>query len=46
MTFIVNHDGVVFSKDHGPDTQTVVRDIETFDPDPTWRREPAIEPMP
>jgi hypothetical protein len=46
MTFIVNHDGVVFSKDLGPDTHTVARDIQTFDPDPTWQREPDIEPIP
>lgn len=44
MTFIVNHDGVVFSKDLGPDTHTVARDILSFDPDPTWRREAAMEP--
>lgn len=46
MTFTVNHDGVVFSKDLGPDTHTAARDIQTFDPDPTWQREPAIEPIP
>ena len=45
MTFIVNHDGVVFSKDLGPDTHTAARAIQSFDPDPTWRREPAIEPI-
>ena len=44
MTFIVNHDGVVFAKDLGPDTPTVARDIQTFDPDPSWHREPDIEP--
>ncbi len=46
MSFIVNHDGVVFSKDLGPDTQTVARDIQAFDPDPTWQREPAVELIP
>jgi len=44
MTFIVNHDGVVFSKDLGPDTHTAARDIPAFDPDPSWQREPALEP--
>jgi hypothetical protein len=45
MTFIVNHDGVVFSKDLGPDTHKAAREILSFDPDPTWRREPPIEPI-
>jgi hypothetical protein len=39
MTFIVNHDGVVFSKDLGPDTARTAAAIATFDPDPSWRRE-------
>lgn len=43
MTFIVNHDGVVFSKDLGRMTPTAVQLIESFDPDPTWKREAAIE---
>jgi hypothetical protein len=43
MTFIVSHDGVVFSKDLGRVTATAVQLIETFDPDPTWKREVAIE---
>ncbi len=36
MTFIVNHDGVVFQKDLGEDTATVVETIQKFDPDSTW----------
>ena len=43
MTFIVSHDGVVFSKDLGRTTATGVQLIETFDPDPSWQREAAIE---
>jgi hypothetical protein len=43
MTFIVNHDGVVYSKDLGRTTATGVRLIETFDPDASWKREAAIE---
>jgi len=39
MTFIVNHDGVVFSKDLGPDTATLAPQITQFNPDDTWRRE-------
>jgi hypothetical protein len=36
MTFIVNHDGVVFQKDLGPDTVDLVTEMTAFDPDPTW----------
>ena len=43
MTFIVNHDGIVFSKDLGEKTATQVQLMETFDPDPSWKREAAIE---
>jgi hypothetical protein len=41
MTFIVNHDGVVFSKDLGQDTEKVAPDMKVFDPDSTWKREEA-----
>lgn len=43
MTFIVSHDGVVFSKDLGQTTPTAVQAIESFDPDSTWKREASIE---
>ena len=36
MTFIVNQDGVVFQKDLGEDTATVVESITKFDPDSSW----------
>lgn len=36
MTFIVNQDGVVFQKDLGADTTTVVDALQAFDPDPSW----------
>ena len=42
MTFIVNHDGVVFQKDLGEDTATAVETIQKFDPDSTWT---AIVPL-
>ena len=38
MTFIVNHDGVVYQKDLGPDTTTIARAMSRFDPDSTWTR--------
>lgn len=39
MTFIVNHDGVVYSKDLGADTEKLAVEMARFDPDPTWKRE-------
>ena len=39
MTFIVNHKGVVFSKDLGADTAKVAGEMTAFDPDNTWKRE-------
>jgi hypothetical protein len=42
MTFIVSHDGVVFSKDLGSRTAAAVQVIGTFDPDMSWQREAAI----
>jgi hypothetical protein len=38
MTFIVNHDGVVYQKDIGPDTAAAARAMTRFDPDSTWTR--------
>jgi Protein of unknown function (DUF2950) len=36
MTFIVNHDGVVYQKDLGPNTAAVARAMTQFNPDSTW----------
>jgi hypothetical protein len=38
MTFIVNHDGVVYQKDLGPATARSAAAIQSFDPDATWKR--------
>ena len=38
MTFIVNHDGVVYEKDLGPGTATAVGKITRFNPDKSWKR--------
>jgi len=38
MTFIVNHDGVVYEKNLGPGTATAVGKITRFNPDKTWKR--------
>jgi hypothetical protein len=38
MTFIVNHDGVVFEKDLGKGTEKIASAIAKFDPDKTWKK--------
>ena len=38
MTFIVNHDGIVFQKDIGPPTGAVAGNMTRFNPDSTWKR--------
>ena len=37
-TFIVSHDGIVYEKDLGPDTLTIFKGLELYDPDKSWRR--------
>ena len=38
MSFIVNHDGVVYQKDLGPRTRAIASAMKTFNPDPTWTK--------
>jgi hypothetical protein len=38
MTFIVNHNGLVFQKDLGKKTGEAARIIGAYDPDETWKR--------
>lgn len=38
MTFIVNHDGVVYQKDLGEDTKQEAQAMKLFDPDKTWAK--------
>jgi hypothetical protein len=38
MTFMVNHDGVVYQKDLGPDTTMIAQSMTTFNPDETWKK--------
>jgi hypothetical protein len=38
MTFIVNHDGVVYQKDFGPRTAALAHDMTKFNPDETWKK--------
>jgi len=37
MTFMVNHDGVVYEKDLGPGTEAAAQKITKFNPDKTWK---------
>jgi hypothetical protein len=36
MTFLVNHDGVVYQKNLGPNTASIAQSITKFNPDKTW----------
>jgi hypothetical protein len=38
MTFIVNHDGIVYQKDLGKDTAKSADAMKIFDPDKTWKK--------
>jgi hypothetical protein len=38
MTFIVNHDGVVYEKDLGKDTAKIASTMTKYDPDKTWKK--------
>ena len=38
MTFIVNHNGTVFQKDLGPDTEKIAESMTSFNPDKTWTK--------
>jgi len=38
QTFIVNHDGIVYQKDLGPDSVALAKAITRYNPDKTWTR--------
>jgi len=38
MTFLVNHDGTVYEKDLGKNTEALAQAMTSFDPDETWKR--------
>jgi Protein of unknown function (DUF2950) len=38
MTFLVNHEGVVYQKNLGPDTVQIASTMSTFDPDDSWEK--------
>ena len=38
MTFVINHEGVVYEKNLGEDTVNMARKLPLFDPDKTWKK--------
>jgi hypothetical protein len=38
MTFLVNHDGVVYQKDLGPRTAALAQSMTRFNPGETWKK--------
>jgi len=44
MTFLVNHAGVVYQKDLGDSTANIVKRMNWFDPDQTWKKVDAAKP--
>lgn len=38
MTFVVNHDGIVYEKNLGKDTAKIAQAMKTFNPDKTWKK--------
>jgi hypothetical protein len=41
MSFLINHDGVVYQKNLGPATASIASAMTRFDPDATWAALPA-----
>ena len=46
MTFVVNHQGVIFQKDLGRATAQIASRMTTFNPDQSWTRVPAEDLVP
>ena len=46
MTFIVNYQGVVSEKDLGPDTGTLARGMQAYNPNATWKKVEEPPPAP
>jgi hypothetical protein len=38
MTFLVNHQGIIYEKDLGSDTEHLARAMQTYNPDSTWKQ--------
>ena len=41
MTFMTNHDGVVYEKDLGPNTESIARGMTRFNPGAGWKPSPV-----
>ena len=37
MTFIINHDGIIYQKDLGKETAPMARALSEFNPDSSWK---------
>jgi Protein of unknown function (DUF2950) len=46
MTFLVNHDGVIYEKDLGPDGAKEARAMKLFNPNATWKQVASPESEP
>lgn len=44
MTFIVSHEGVVYEKDLGTDTEKIALAMQTYNPDQTWKKAKVSPP--
>lgn len=40
MTFIINQQGKVYQKDLGKDTEKIAENMDTYNPDPSWKLSP------
>jgi Protein of unknown function (DUF2950) len=38
MTFMVSHDGVIYQKDLGPETEEAVANMNDFNPGDGWKK--------
>ena len=43
MTFIVSHEGIVFQKDLGEETEKIAGEMKEYDPDSTWSTVDPVE---
>jgi hypothetical protein len=46
MTFITNHDGIVYERDLGLDTESIAKAMTKFDPGPEWTRDTSASTQP
>ena len=37
-TFLINHDGILYEKDLGPDTSRIATEMKAYNPDKTWKK--------